>query len=30
MALRQLYTDAGSVIRNGQREAQAAHQQDAR
>ncbi|MFD8496147.1 MULTISPECIES: hypothetical protein [unclassified Amycolatopsis] len=30
MALRQLYTDAGSVIRNGQREAQAAHQENAR
>jgi len=30
MALRQLYTDAGSVIRNGQREAAAAHQENAR
>ncbi|GAA1946654.1 hypothetical protein [Amycolatopsis minnesotensis] len=33
MALRQLYTDAGSVIRRGQREAieaSAAHQQNSR
>jgi hypothetical protein len=30
MALRQLYTDAGSIIRQGQREAAAAHQQNAR
>ena len=30
MALRQLYTDAGSVIRRGQREAVAAHQENAR
>ena len=30
MALRQLYTDAGSVIRRGQREAAAAHQENAR
>ncbi|PXY32202.1 hypothetical protein [Prauserella muralis] len=30
MALRQLYTDAGSVIRRGQREAAAAHQQNSR
>ncbi|WP_307831845.1 hypothetical protein [Prauserella cavernicola] len=30
MALRQLYTDAGSVIRRGQREAAAAHQENSR
>jgi len=30
MALRNLYTDAGSVIRRGQREAAAAHQENAR
>jgi len=30
MALRQLYTDAGSVIRRGQREAAAAHQANSR
>ncbi|RZQ64105.1 hypothetical protein [Amycolatopsis suaedae] len=30
MALRELYTDAGSVIRRGQREAAAAHQQNSR
>jgi hypothetical protein len=30
MALRNLYTDAGSVIRRGQREAAASHQKNAR
>ena len=30
MALRNLYTDAGSIIRRGQAEAAAAHQQNAR
>ena len=30
MALRNLYTDAGSIIRRGQAEAVAAHQEDAR
>jgi hypothetical protein len=30
MALRQLYTDAGSIIRRGQREAAVAHQENAR
>jgi hypothetical protein len=30
MALRQLYTDAGTVIRRGQWEAAAAHQENAR
>ncbi|GAB3380274.1 MULTISPECIES: hypothetical protein [Amycolatopsis] len=30
MALRNLYTDAGSIIRRGQQEAVAAHQQNAR
>jgi hypothetical protein len=30
MALRNLYSDAGSVIRRGQREAAAAHQENAR
>ncbi|MEU6640991.1 hypothetical protein ABZ863_00390 [Saccharomonospora sp. NPDC046836] len=30
MALRQLYTDAGTVIRRGQREAAAAHQENSR
>jgi hypothetical protein len=30
MALRQLYTDAGSVIRRGQREAAVAHQENSR
>ncbi|GAB3137073.1 hypothetical protein [Amycolatopsis sp. NPDC004378] len=30
MALRNLYTDAGSIIRRGQAEAAAAHQEDAR
>ncbi|WP_106181941.1 hypothetical protein [Prauserella shujinwangii] len=30
MALRQLYTDAGSLIRQGQREAAAAHRQNSR
>jgi hypothetical protein len=30
MALRNLYTDAGSIIRRGQQEAVAAHQEDAR
>ncbi|WP_307849716.1 hypothetical protein [Qaidamihabitans albus] len=30
MALRQLYTDAGSLIRRGQREAAAAHQENSR
>ncbi|WP_216210459.1 hypothetical protein [Amycolatopsis aidingensis] len=30
MALRQLYTDAGSVIRRGQREAAAAHSENSR
>jgi hypothetical protein len=30
MALRNLYTDAGSIIRRGQAEAVAAHQENAR
>nr|WP_281373591.1 hypothetical protein [Haloechinothrix aidingensis] len=30
LALRQLYTDAGTVIRRGQREAAAAHQENSR
>ncbi|WP_307845864.1 hypothetical protein [Saccharomonospora sp. NB11] len=30
MALRQLYTDAGTLMRRGQREAAAAHQQNSR
>jgi len=30
MALRELYTDAGSVIRRGQREAAVAHQENSR
>ena len=30
MALRQLYADAGSVIRRGQREAAVAHQENSR
>ncbi|QRP45369.1 hypothetical protein [Amycolatopsis sp. FDAARGOS 1241] len=30
MALRNLYTDAGSIIRRGQQEAAAAHQENAR
>lgn len=30
MALRQLYTDAGSIIRRGQQEAAAAHQKNSR
>jgi hypothetical protein len=30
MALRNLYTDAGSIIRRGQHEAAAAHQENAR
>ncbi|MFD2466808.1 hypothetical protein [Amycolatopsis silviterrae] len=30
MALRNLYTDAGSIIRRGQQEAVAAHQENAR
>jgi hypothetical protein len=30
MALRQLYTDAGSVIRRGHREAAEAHRQNSR
>lgn len=30
MALRQLYTDAGTLIRRGQREAAAAHEKNSR